>query len=101
MLNAAVTDLMLIVRNAMSNEAIAAAAKSHQLTVMRYVKSCSRAFIAHPVTGDATNNEMITSYTNSFDNSFTIPDAEAPYTLRTLIFFGTLLHGISRQFKQT
>jgi hypothetical protein len=63
----------------------------HQLTLVRYAKSCSHLFVAHQAIGAAMSEPVNTRLTKSFDKSKTIRATGASSTLRTPISFTRVL----------
>src|SRR6266487_6759224 len=62
-------------------------AKTHQLMVVRYAKSCSHLFINNHAMGAEIKNETIINRKKSFDNMNEMSFTEAPSTLRMPISF--------------
>ena len=60
-------------------------AKTHQLSEVRYTKSCNQLFIAHQASGNAIRKATNTKAMKSFDNNVTNCVTDAPNTLRTPI----------------
>src|SRR5262245_47647432 len=67
------------------------AANTHQLSAVRYAKSCSQLYITHQATGNVIKNATMTSVKKSLDNSETICATVAPSTFRTPISFVRVL----------
>ena len=68
-------------------------AMAHAITIIQivkgalYAKLCNQLFMKYQAIGEATKNEITTSFKKSFDNSVTMPAVLAPRTLRIPISF--------------
>src|ERR1043166_8067209 len=77
----------LIVINAITRAINAAAKNIHHPMLTRYTKSCSHLFMVHQANGKAMTAEIAISFTKSFESIPTMPETEAPSTLRMQFFF--------------